>query len=269
LIQWQAYNEGWGEGDPKQSNDTITYFRSLEQGQRLLNDASGGRGFGCERDGWPDPSLPNCTSPSRCMSIFWTGGCTGDVTDHHNYPNPELPFDIAKISNANGKPFLQGEYGGYSLHVKGHAWQPCPNAAIANPPGATINITNRSADFTHSSSAYHDSRAHEGVRTVTTDNLPDQGLTDAFVDYNQMASALLEGGLVGQIFTQISDIECEQSGLLTYDRLPKADFAQVAAPNNLSSLSHLTTLLSSLSPQVAASNMALLRNASEQFGFAT
>jgi hypothetical protein len=178
------------------------------------------------------------------MSVFWTGGCTGDVTDHHHYPIPELPFDIASISNANGKPFVQGEYGGYSLHIRGHAWQPCPNAAIANPPRATINTTNHSADFTHSSSAYYDSLGDKGAPRIG--RLPDQGLTDAFVKYNEMASALLEGGLVGQIFTQISDIECEQSGLLTYDRLPKADFAQIAA-----------------------SNEALLRNASELFGFAT
>lgn len=61
--------------------------------------------------------------------------------------------------------------------------------------------------------------------------LPDKGLTDAFVRYNGLASGLLESGLGGQIFTQITDIECECNGLLTYDRLPKAAFDQIAAAN--------------------------------------
>ena len=44
-------------------------------------------------------------------------------------------------------------------------------------------------------------------------------------------NALVAAGLSAQIFTQISDVECEQSGLLTYDRLQKADADAIAATN--------------------------------------
>jgi hypothetical protein len=169
------------------------------------------------------------------MAMFWTGGCRGNVTDHHHYPEPELPFDLADISNKNGRPFLQGEYGGFGLNVKGHAWLPCTNAALANPPRATRTRSSSgdSSRLLHSSTSYYDSlvRAGTGVMTVEASGLPSQDLTDAFVGYNKIAAGLISKGLAGQIFTQISDIECEQSGLLTYDRLEKADFSQVKASN--------------------------------------
>lgn len=37
--------------------------------------------------------------------------------------------------------------------------------------------------------------------------------------------------LGAQIYTQTSDVECESSGLLTYDRVPKVDFKRIAAAN--------------------------------------
>jgi hypothetical protein len=243
LIQWQPYNEGWGEGDQGQSNQTVALFNELEKGQRLVDDASGGRGFGCEAEGWPDPDhCPNHGADgTRCMALFWTGGCRGNVTDHHHYPDPELPFDLADISQTIGRPFLQGEYGGLGLNVKGHAWLPCTDAAIANPPRATRtrhhhrNGTTTSArGLHHSSTRYYDSLAEAGVgvKKVNAATLPDQHLTDQFILYNKEAAALIPKGLAGQIYTQISDIECEQSGLLTYDRLEKADFSQIKASND-------------------------------------
>jgi hypothetical protein len=47
-------------------------------------------------------------------------------------------------------------------------------------------------------------------------------MTTAYLGYNEQAGALLAKGLSGQIFTQISDIECELSGFFTYDRKVRA-----------------------------------------------
>ena len=228
LIQWNAFNEGWGEGSPAMSNKTVALFRSLEGrtardgaadggggngdggsngssggggnqgggGLRLINDASGGRGFGCQ-DGWVDPN--KCPSGSRCEAVFWTGGCAGDVTDHHHYPNPEVPYDLAEISARQGKPFLQGEYGGYSLGVDGHDWCKRDGASSGTP--------------------------------VATTPLPDPGLTSAFEQYAAEAALLHTQGLSGIIFTQMSDCECEMSGLLTYDRVPKVNYTAIRLIN--------------------------------------
>ena len=76
LMSWNAFNEGWGEGSPAMVNTTMQLLRNLSRPTRdnsmpcpfpakegcrsvidsihLLNDASGGRGFGCGA-GWVDP----------------------------------------------------------------------------------------------------------------------------------------------------------------------------------------------------------------------
>ena len=41
------------------------------------------------------------------------------MVDHHHYPEPQVPYDLGDIAKAAGKPFLQGEYGGWSAAVKG------------------------------------------------------------------------------------------------------------------------------------------------------
>lgn len=147
LMSWNAFNEGWGEGSPAMVNKTMELFRNLSEPNRvaspwdfatdcafpaaegcksslpthhLLNDASGGRGFGCAA-GWIDPDKctkahkpgPNGLEP-RCMAVFWTGGCQADFIDHHHYPEPQVPYDMGDIAKQQQKPFLQGEYGGFS-----------------------------------------------------------------------------------------------------------------------------------------------------------
>ena len=54
-------------------------WSSIES-RHLLNDASGGRGFGCAA-GWVDPDKCTKEHPPgkdglepRCMAVFWTGG---------------------------------------------------------------------------------------------------------------------------------------------------------------------------------------------------
>jgi len=212
LVQWEGFNEGWGEMTPSKVNKTMGLFRDLEK-ERLLDDASG---------------------DSRCMSIFWTGGCgnSSDVVDHHHYPQPVVPYDLADISATQGKPFLLGEYGGYSLDVEGHMWTStgkytCDGQAITE---------------------------HKGRQLAHQPPLHDKGLDGTFAHYNEIVGGgLLNKGLAGQIFTQITDIECERNGLLTYDRLPKADFATIRQSNqdllrnaSLLNLHHTADLAASL-----------------------
>jgi hypothetical protein len=55
---------------------------------------------------------------------------------------------------------------------------------------------------------------------------------EAYIGYNQLAGTLLSKGLSGQIFTQISDIECELSGFFTYDRrVSKVDLDAIGLSN--------------------------------------
>merc|ERR1711971_265768 len=67
-----------------------------------------------------------------------------------------------------------------------------------------------------------------------TQTLPDKGLDDTFAHYNEIVRReLLARGLAGQIFTQITDIECERNGLLTYDRISKVDVNKIRQANEV------------------------------------
>lgn len=224
LMSFNAFNEGWGEGSPAMVNRTMELFGNLSAPQtglhsrHLLNDASGGRGFGCGA-GWVDPDkctkahppAPNGLEP-RCMAVFWTGGCQADFVDHHHYPEPQVPYDLGDIATAQRKPFLQGEYGGFSAAIKGHQW---------NASGCSHVISGNA-------------RAAHLVAAPVPQAPPggDTGMTAAYLGYNKLAGGLLAKGLSGQIFTQISDIECELSGFFTYDRkFAKVNFDAIAASN--------------------------------------
>ena len=227
-----GFNEGWGEGSPSMVNTTMALFRNLSTGagkhtrNMLLNDASGGRGFGCGA-GWVDPD--KCTKTHkpgpgglepRCMAVFWTGGCQGqaDIIDHHHYPEPQVPYDLGSIAKAHGQPFLQNEYGGWSAAVKGHQWN-------ETGCGHVVSGNARAPDELAASQL-----RLEGAAAVAPGG--DTGMTAAYLRYNVIAGSLLSKGLSGQIFTQISDIECELSGFYTYDRkIVKVDLEAVAASN--------------------------------------
>ena len=56
------------------------------------------------------------------MAVFWTGGCQADFIDHHHYPEPQVPYDLGDIAAQQRKPFLQGEYGGFSSAIAEHQW---------------------------------------------------------------------------------------------------------------------------------------------------
>jgi len=80
------------------------------------------------------------------------------------------------------RAIIISEYGGYSLQIKGHLWRDKNNF---------------------------------GYKAVKT---PDE-LEMAYSNlYNQQVKPLIKRGLSGVVYTQLSDVENEVNGLLTYDR---------------------------------------------------
>ncbi|MFE9923732.1 AbfB domain-containing protein [Streptomyces sp. NPDC005774] len=95
-----------------------------------------------------------------------------------------------------GRAAVLGEYGGLGLKVSGHEWYPGGGFSYEDQPDA----------------------AHLGNRFV--------GLLDAIREVR------LERGLSGAVYTEITDVEKEANGLLTYDRqVVKVDEARIRAAN--------------------------------------
>jgi hypothetical protein len=89
-----------------------------------------------------------------------------------------------------------GEFGGLGLHVEGHSWTP---------------------------------DAREGYRVFPTK----EDLFEKFVDLWRQTWALQKRGLCGAVYTQLTDVENEANGLMTYDRMvykvdPAAAFPLIA-----------------------------------------
>lgn len=91
---------------------------------------------------------------------------------------------------------IDGEHGGYTLTIKGHIW-----------PGVKFD-------------------PYSGVSTR-------QALTDRYVaNTREFIKEGIDKGLSGSVYTQITDVEGEKNGLLTYDRkVEKVDQAKVRAVN--------------------------------------
>ena len=89
-----------------------------------------------------------------------------------------------------------GEFGGLAFHVEGHTWTP---------------------------------GAKGGYRTLPTK----EDLFEKFVDLWRQTWALQQQGLCGAVYTQLTDVENEANGLMTYDRRvykidPEATFPLIA-----------------------------------------
>lgn len=103
---------------------------------------------------------------------------TGHMHDYHHYPQP-----IMHRADLFGKQqaVVLGEYGGLGLPIEGHTWQ---------------------------------NKANWGYQSFkTTDSL--------FIQYSNFVGMLedfIPKGLSAAIYTQVSDVEVEVNGLMTYDR---------------------------------------------------
>ena len=111
IVQWEPFNEGWGEFDPAQVTQDL---RSWDP-TRLVDTTSGYNHCTC--------ALPN----------------TGDIQDTHAYP-------AAAVQAANATQATEdGEFGGLALSVSGHVW-PGRTFGYEREPNSQV-LTSRYVDL--------------------------------------------------------------------------------------------------------------------------
>jgi hypothetical protein len=88
IVQWDPFNEGWGEFDPGQ----VTQDLHTWDPTRLVDTTSGYNRCTCAQSN------------------------AGDVLDKHSYPSPGVQAPSATQATEDG------EFGGLSLRVSGHVW---------------------------------------------------------------------------------------------------------------------------------------------------
>jgi hypothetical protein len=115
----------------------------------------------------------------------------GDVLDAHSYPDPGDPFSSTQAP-------VDGEFGGIAWHLTGHLW----NAAQA---GTGYLLASSLDNF----ASLYDGYINEAVNFKSPAN----------------------GGLNAAIYTQITDVENECNGLMSYDRLVKPNMDRIYGSN--------------------------------------
>lgn len=145
ITTWVVFNEGWGQYDTHRVVNQVKKYDS----SRITDGVSG-----------------------------WTDRGVGDLYDVHNYPSATM---ILPENNGDRVSTL-GEFGGFSLTVDGHIWNP--------------NMKNWGYEKSDSK-------------------------VDFMSNYMRVIydlKTLIAQGLSAAIYTQITDVEGEVNGLLTYDR---------------------------------------------------
>jgi hypothetical protein len=117
----------------------------------------------------------------------WYDQGSGNFTSRHIYALALKPIPPEK-----DRALALTEYGGYSLKVQGHLWNP---------------------------------DAEYGYKKFTTS----EALTDAYLNLlNTELKPWIDAGLSAAIYTQTTDVEVEVNGYVTYDRaVEKMDFEKV------------------------------------------
>jgi hypothetical protein len=138
-------------------------------------------------------SLVKTLDPSRLVNQA-SGGAyfgVGDVLDSHSYPDPGDPTSSTQAP-------VDGEFGGIAWHVTGHLWNP----------------------------------AEAGTSYLLASSLDDfASLYDGYIGEAINYKTLANGGLNAAIYTQITDVENECNGLMSYDRLVKPDTDRIFSSN--------------------------------------
>ncbi|MEO7313359.1 MAG: sugar-binding domain-containing protein [Chitinophagaceae bacterium] len=128
--------------------------------------------------------------PTRLISATsgWADRTEGDMNDIHVYPGPAIP------ELETNRAAVLGEFGGQALVIKDHLWQ---------------------MDLTRAPGHIRTSQTKEDLQTVYL------GLINKLIDLKQK-------GLSAAVYTQITDVETEVNGIMTYDRkLIKFDIDQL------------------------------------------
>jgi beta-galactosidase len=120
--------------------------------------------------------------PTRTINIASGGNFlpVGDIADHHQYPHPMFPFDVAEF---NDYVNVVGEFGGHGWPVREHLWlHDKRNWGYGGLPKTKEEYTGR---------------YEESIRRL--------------IDLKQQ-------GVAAGVYTQTTDVEAEINGLITYDR---------------------------------------------------
>ncbi len=128
--------------------------------------------------------------PSRLVTgaSGWTDHEVGDIYDMHDYSYYPSFGDGASVPT---RASLLGECGGHNLYIDGHLWP----SAEKKPLGLT------------------------GISEKGRENwLTIKQMDDRYEQYIQQLALLREKGMNGAVYTQITDVEHECNGWLTYDR---------------------------------------------------
>ena len=134
--------------------------------------------------------------PSRLVNQDSGAGFAhdGDIYDVHSYPPPSYPNLADEATKRMAR--VCGEYGGIGYIYKGHLW---------NPDRGIMEYS-------------------------STDNEEDY-----FARYSRFHNSLLQykviKGLSAAVYTEITDVENETNGILTYDRIVKVDVERLAKLN--------------------------------------
>ncbi|MHA1784773.1 MAG: glycoside hydrolase family 2 protein [Candidatus Helarchaeota archaeon] len=115
----------------------------------------------------------------------WFDKGIGDIRDIHVYPGPyQRKYLIKKRrlpDNLKGRAAVIGEFGGFGLEINDHVWKSRLKFAYKKYKNADI-------------------------------------LTENYVELITKLRPLIKEGLCAAVYTQITDVEMEINGLLTYDR---------------------------------------------------
>jgi hypothetical protein len=137
--------------------------------------------------------LVQSLDPSRLVNQASGGNYfgVGNVFDVHSYPDPGAPASTTQVP-------VDGEFGGIAWHVPDHLWNPVLAGSGYLLASSLLNFA----------------------------SLYDGYLNEA-VNYKSPAN----GELNAAVYTQITDVENECNGLMTYDRLLKPDLDSIYGSN--------------------------------------
>lgn len=157
----------------------------------------------------------------------------GDAVDVHSVPDPVAPavFD--------GRLAVVGEYGGLSLPIEGHVWGETP--------------TDGEADQQEEPEAEEPEAGEPQVEEPETGDPEGGGLDPGGLDaealaftyevYSRDLARMKSEGLAAAVYAQLSDVEGQTRGLMTYDReVVKVEPARLARANR-GDLPALVTIL--------------------------
>jgi len=131
--------------------------------------------------------------PSRLVNQASGGSYfgVGEVLDYHSYPDPGDPLSTTQAA-------VDGEFGGIAWHLTDHLW----------------NASEAGTGYLLASSLDNFASLYEGY------------ISEAVNDKSQA-----NGGLNAAIYTQITDVENECNGLMSYDRLLKPNLDRIYSAN--------------------------------------